>query len=133
MAATALLSDSFLRQVCAYVPQQSILLSSLTPRESINFASKLRLPDDTTEEEHAENTERVIAALALNACANTRVGDELTGGGLSGGEKRRTNVAVELVTSPPLLCLDEPSQSKRNRMWPRDTPFTDGFGLIAEW
>jgi hypothetical protein len=42
------------------VPQQSILLSALTPRESINFASKLRLPHDTTEEEHEANTERVL-------------------------------------------------------------------------
>jgi len=89
------------------VPQQSILLSALTPRESVRFASRLRLDADTTDEQHEANTNRVLTALSLHSCADTRAGDELTGSGLSGGEKRRCNIAVELVSSPPLLFLGQ--------------------------
>lgn len=107
-------SSAFFSCVCAYVPQQSILLSSLTPRESILFASKLRLPSDTSAEAHERNADRVLTSLSLHSCAHTRAGDELTGRGLSGGEQRRTNVGVELVTRPPLVCLDEPTTGLDN-------------------
>jgi len=89
----------------AYVPQQSVLLPALTPRESITFASHMKLPLHTTRQQHTENVDRVIAALNLSWCADSQVGDEIVGG-LSGGEKRRTNVAVELVNTPALLLLD---------------------------
>ena len=89
----------------AYVPQQSVLLPALTPRESISFASHMKLPQQTTEQQHTHNVDRIIAALNLARCADSQVGDEIVGG-LSGGEKRRTNVAVELVNTPRLLLLD---------------------------
>ena len=100
-------SSRFFAAAAAYVPQQSILLSALTPRESVRFASRLRLDADNTDEQHEANTNRVLTALSLHSCADTRAGDELTGSGLSGGEKRRCNIAVELVSSPPLLFLGQ--------------------------
>ena len=89
----------------AFVPQQSILLPALTPRESIAFASHMKLPQHTTEQQHVDNVERIIRSLNLTKCADSQVGDEIVGG-LSGGEKRRTNVAIELVNTPALLLLD---------------------------
>ena len=89
----------------AYVAQQSILLPALTPRESIHFASHMKLPRGTAESEHVANVERIVGALGLVRCADSQIGDVIVGG-LSGGEKRRTNVAVELVNTPALLLLD---------------------------
>ena len=89
----------------AYVPQQSILLPALTPRESITFASHMKLPQQTSKQQHKDNVDRIVDALNLTRCADCQVGDEIVGG-LSGGEKRRTNVAIELVNTPALLLLD---------------------------
>ena len=89
----------------AYVPQQSVLLPALTPRESISFASHMKLPQHTSRQQHTDNVDRIIEALNLTRCADSQVGDEIVGG-LSGGEKRRTNVAIELVNTPALLLLD---------------------------
>ena len=101
----------------AYVPQQSILLPALTPRESIHFASTMKLPQHTTVQQHTANVERIVAALNLVRCADSQIGDEIVGG-LSGGEKRRTNVAVELVNTPALLLLDGTTTNKDSEETP---------------
>lgn len=101
-------SQSFFVNHTAYVPQQSILLPSMTPREAILFASKIRLPITTTKEQHESNVQTIIEQLSLQKCADTRIGDEIVGG-ISGGEKRRVNVGVEIVTKPAFLFADEPT------------------------
>lgn len=93
---------------CAFVPQTCILLSSLTPVESVYFACCLRLPQSMTKQQKRERANEVLKRLNLIDCSNRQIGDGLTLG-LSGGERRRTGIAVELVTSPQLLFLDEPS------------------------
>ena len=98
----------------AYVPQQSILLPALTPRESITFASHMKLPLHTTAQQHTDNVSRIIAALNLSRCADSQIGDEIVGG-LSGGETKRTNVAIELVNTPALLLLDGLTQTRQQQ------------------
>lgn len=79
-----------------------------TPREAIRFSAKLRLPRDTKESQLDKLTERMLTELGLTACADTIVGGELIKG-ISGGERKRTSVGVELVTKPALVYLDEPT------------------------
>ncbi len=84
-----------------YVPQDEIVHSYLTVREALTYAARLRLPQDSSEKEIAAAVEAVLTELALTEHAETRVGS------LSGGQRKRVGVGVELVNRPGLLFLDE--------------------------
>lgn len=92
----------------AYVIQQDILSPSLTARETLQFAAELRLPDITSSQERSQLVEEVILELGLKDCADTAVGDS-THKGLSGGEKRRLSLGIQLLSNPSVLFLDEPT------------------------
>ncbi|KAH3674487.1 hypothetical protein WICMUC_003325 [Wickerhamomyces mucosus] len=92
----------------AYVIQQDILSPILTTRETLIFATELRLPDSTTKAERLRLVEEVILELGLKDCADTLVGDS-THKGLSGGEKRRLSIGIQILSNPSLLFLDEPT------------------------
>lgn len=55
-----------------------------------------------------ERVEQVISELNLNACADTKIGNALVRG-ISGGERKRTSIGVELIKDPAVLFLDEPT------------------------
>lgn len=55
-----------------------------------------------------ERVEQVISELNLNACADTKIGNALVRG-ISGGERKRTSIGVELIKDPSVLFLDEPT------------------------
>ena len=84
-----------------YVPQDEIVHRDLTVREALTYAARLRLPQDSTDQEIAEAVHDVIDELALGEHADTRVGS------LSGGQRKRAGVGTELVNHPGLLFLDE--------------------------
>ncbi len=86
-----------------YVPQDDIVHSLLTVDEALRYAARLRLPEDASRAEIDETVSRVIAELALEGNARQRIGS------LSGGQRKRTSVATELLGSPSLLFLDEPT------------------------
>ena len=90
----------------AYVMQQDVLLPSLTVRETLRYAAELRLPPPTTTEERRQIVEDVILELGLKECENTRIGNNVHKG-CSGGEKRRTSLAVQMLANPSVLFLDE--------------------------
>ena len=90
----------------AYVMQHDILLPTLTVRETLNYAAELRLPSPTTKEERRKVVEEVILELGLKECADTRIGNNVHRG-CSGGEKRRTSLAVQMLSNPSVLFLDE--------------------------
>lgn len=96
------------RQLIAFVAQDDSLQVTSTPREAIYFSAKLRLPRTTTETQLQKLTEKMIEELGLTKCADTLVGGALIKG-ISGGERKRTSVGVELVTRPALVFLDEPT------------------------
>mmetsp|Transcript_25786 Transcript_25786/g.53107 ORF Transcript_25786/g.53107 Transcript_25786/m.53107 type:complete len:667 (-) Transcript_25786:163-2163(-) len=96
------------RKKIAFVAQDDSLTFTATPTEAIRFSAKLRLPRITTDEEIDDLAKKMLDELGLNDCANTMIGGELIKG-ISGGERKRTSVGVELVTKPSLVFLDEPT------------------------
>lgn len=96
------------RKKIAFVAQDDSLQATSTPREAIRFSAKLRLPRSTTEEELDVLTNKILSSLGLNECANTYIGGPLLKG-ISGGERKRTSIGVELVVRPTEIFLDEPT------------------------
>lgn len=92
----------------AYVVQQDILDPHLTCRETLEYAADLRLPSSTSLQQRRALVEEVILELGLKECAQTRVGDTAHKG-LSGGEKRRLSIGIQLLANPSVLFLDEPT------------------------
>lgn len=86
-----------------YVPQDDIVHSDLTVASALRFAARLRLPGDTGETEIAELVARTLSGLEIAARAHLPIR------ALSGGERKRVNIAVELLTRPSVLFLDEPT------------------------
>jgi ATP-binding cassette subfamily G (WHITE) protein 2 len=96
------------RQHIGFVEQDDILFETATVRESIMFSAMLRLPQAMAESEKTARVDEVIRTLGLEKCQDTRIGDP-NKRGISGGERKRTSIGIELVTRPSLLFLDEPT------------------------
>ncbi|XP_071808121.1 broad substrate specificity ATP-binding cassette transporter ABCG2-like isoform X2 [Asterias amurensis] len=94
--------------VSGYVVQDDVVMGTLTVRENLEFSANLRLDKTVTKEERKIRVQDVINELGLNLCADTKVGTEFIRG-VSGGERKRTNVGMELITKPSVLFLDEPT------------------------
>jgi len=92
--------------ISSYVMQDDILEETMTPLEIIMFTAKLKLNLPTKEIEY--RVKKMINDLNLNKCQNTAVGGKLIRG-ISGGERKRTSIAVELITDPKIIFLDEPT------------------------
>lgn len=91
-----------------YVAQDDVISGNLTVRENLMFSANIRLPKTLPPIEKENVVRDVINQLGLNKCADSKVGDEYQRG-ISGGERRRTNIGLELVLSPRILFLDEPT------------------------
>jgi ABC-type multidrug transport system ATPase subunit len=84
-----------------YVPQDDIVHRELTVTEAITFSARLRLK--LSPRETRALVERVMARLGLSEHAAKRIWD------LSGGQRKRVSIAIELLANPSVLFLDEPS------------------------
>ncbi len=92
-----------LRHRIGLVPQEEILHNQLQTRRALLYAAELRFPGDTLSEEREQRVDEVLEELGLAQHADTRIDK------LSGGQRKRVNVALELLTKPSLLFLDEPT------------------------
>ncbi|KAM9564849.1 ATP-binding cassette sub-family G member 8 isoform 3-T3 [Guaruba guarouba] len=101
-------TPQLVKKCIAHVRQDDRLLPHLTVRETLLFIAKLRLPKFFSDSQRKKRVEDVIAELRLRQCANTRVGNEYLRG-VSGGERRRVSIAVQLLWNPGILILDEPT------------------------
>jgi ABC-type multidrug transport system ATPase subunit len=85
------------------VPQRDIIHRDLTIYEALSYAAQLRMPPGSSPEERDRRIREVMEELDLSARRDVRVRS------LSGGQQKRVSIGVELITSPPLFFLDEPS------------------------
>lgn len=89
-----------------YVPQEDIIHTELTVLKAIGYAAQLRMPEATPKSERDAAVERAIRAVGLTERARVRITK------LSGGQRKRASVAVELLTQPAVLFLDEPTSGQ---------------------
>ncbi|GLJ39572.1 hypothetical protein SUGI_0808540 [Cryptomeria japonica] len=92
----------------AYVTQEDVLIGTLTVRESIYYSANLRLSNKLSREEKKAIVEDTILEMGLQDCADRPIGNWHLRG-ISGGEKRRVSIALEILMRPRLLFLDEPT------------------------
>lgn len=95
-------------RISSYVMQDDVLFSTLTVWETLITAATLRLPSSTPAEQKLQVCESIIAELGLAKARDTQIGNELSRG-VSGGERKRTNIAIEMLSNPSLIFLDEPT------------------------
>jgi ABC-type multidrug transport system ATPase subunit len=91
------------RSVLGYVPQDDIIHADLPLRRTLHYAARLRLPSSTGATEVDDAVRDALDAVDLSDQADVRVGS------LSGGQRKRASIAVELLTDPHVFFLDEPT------------------------
>jgi ABC-type multidrug transport system ATPase subunit len=91
------------RGVLGYVPQDDIIHADLPVAHTVRYAARLRLPSSTDADTVEAAVHRALTAVGLLARSDASVGS------LSGGERKRASIAVELLTDPQVFFLDEPT------------------------
>jgi len=91
-----------------FVPQEDIFFSNLTVMETLEMAAALQLPRQMTPDQRTGRVQEVLKMLSLTQCAHTMVGGAKVRG-ISGGEKKRLSIGLELLSEPSVILLDEPT------------------------
>lgn len=92
-----------LKSVIGFVPQQDIIYENLTLRRMLYYTARLKMPADVRKEEINKRIDEVLEMVELTEHQNTYNRK------LSGGQKKRASIAVELLADPKLFFLDEPT------------------------
>jgi ABC-type multidrug transport system ATPase subunit len=92
-----------LKNVIGFVPQQDIIYENLTLKKMLYYTAKLKMPEDTSKAEINARIKDVLEMVELQDHMDTYIRR------LSGGQKKRASIAVELLANPGLFFLDEPT------------------------
>ena len=96
------------KSIILYVPQEDIMIREMTVRETVLYSTKNRLPADWSSVEIEKYVNAVINTLGLSAIQNSLIGDETTHG-VSGGQRKRVNIGMELAAAPRATFLGDPT------------------------
>ena len=131
-----LLSACMFRRLGTLVPQDDVLLPGLTVRQTLTFGARLRCRGLDGRQRTAK-VQSLMETLGLAGCADVLVGNEALRG-VSGGQRKRCSIALELLADQPLLFLDEPTSGLDSKMaedcaallshLARGTPSSSGVG-----
>lgn len=92
-----------IKQRTGYVTQFDVVYSDLSPKDHFYYTAKLSGIQDPI-----AKSDSIIKKLGLQNCQDTRVGNDIKRG-VSGGERKRTSIGIEMITDPSLMFLDEPT------------------------
>jgi len=101
-------TPAYLRHKTSYVEQFDTLLATLTVRQMILYQAELKCDRKETSSSKKDRVEKLLGELGLDECADVMIGDTLHPG-ISGGQAKRTNIGIALVTQPNIIFLDEPT------------------------
>ncbi|KAL5573727.1 hypothetical protein UlMin_023324 [Ulmus minor] len=101
-----LMNAKYFKRVSGYVTQDEALFPLLTVEETLMYSALLRVHEGL--ERATSRVKELLKELGLEHVANARIGSE-SSRGISGGEKRRVSIGVDLVHDPAVLLLDEPT------------------------
>ncbi|KAK5799747.1 hypothetical protein F5H01DRAFT_314108 [Linnemannia elongata] len=99
---------SYYRKLIGFVPQEDVMMRELTVHDVLLHSAYMRLPSDLTHSQKTEKVLEIVDFLGLNSTMDSVVGDAEQRG-ISGGQRKRVNIGMELVTEPSILFLDEPT------------------------
>ncbi|GAB2276678.1 ATP-binding cassette sub- G member 1 [Dionaea muscipula] len=102
------LESRLLKVISAYVMQDDLLYPMLTVEETLMFAAEFRLPRSLSKSKKKARVQQLIDQLGLRNAARTVIGDE-GHRGVSGGERRRVSIGIDIIHDPIVLFLDEPT------------------------
>lgn len=97
-----------LQRVVGYVEQFDTLVESLTCQEMLLYTAQLKRPRTQPLAEKQAAVDSLLLKLGLTGCAGTQIGSNLKRG-ISGGQAKRLNIGLSLITDPRVLYLDEPT------------------------
>jgi len=101
-------TPAFLKRYTGYVEQTDTLLDNLTVAEMLQYQAELKRPHTECKVEKRRAVRLMLKWLRLESCAHTVIGNVLSRG-ISGGQSKRVNIGIALITEPRVLFLDEPT------------------------